>query len=221
MPVYNESRTIARIIQKVMAVKLNKELIIVDDGSSDSTKDFLKAIKHPGIKVLFHSKNKGKGSAIRTALAQATGEIIVIQDADLEYNPEEYHKLIKPIIDGKSKVVYGTRFSHKGSYPYYLDKFYLATRILTFTTNLLYSSNITDESTCYKVFSSEVIKNLNLKCKRFEFCPEVTAKVLKRGFKITEVPITYAPRTTKQGKKINWKDAFQAFFTLIKFRFKN
>ncbi len=221
MPVYNEAKTISRIIQKVMAVRLNKELIIVDDGSNDGTQDFLKVIKHPNIKVIFHHNNKGKGYAIRTALARVTGNIVIIQDADLEYNPEDYHKLIKPVLDGKSKVVYGSRFTRKNPYPYHLDKFYLATRILTFLTNLLYSSKITDESTCYKVFDAKLLKSIKLECKRFEFCPEITAKVLKKKLKIIEVPISYSPRTPKQGKKINWKDGFQAFWALIKYRFKD
>lgn len=219
MPAYNEIDTIAEIIKRVMAVKIPKELIIIDDGSKDGTRDFLSKIKHPSIKVVFHKKNQGKGAAIRTGLAKATGDIIIIQDSDLEYDPEDYHKLIKPILAGKSKVVYGTRFPRSKNRPPLSNKFFLANRILTHTTNILFGADITDEPTCYKVFSSEVFKRVKLKCQRFEFCPEVTAKVLRKGYKILEVPIAYHPRSVEEGKKINWKDAFEGFWTLVKYRF--
>ena len=226
MPVYNEKDTTKEIIKRVMAVKINKELIIVDDFSTDGTRDILKKLTNKNIKVVFHEKNYGKGHAIRTGIKHVTGNITIIQDADLEYNPQEYLMLIKPIIEGKAGVVYGTRFPKKKAHPsisnpYYplTNPYYLANKILTLTSNILYNARITDEPTCYKVFKTDILKSINLKCERFEFCPEVTAKVRKKGYKIFEVPISYRPRTVKEGKKINWKDGIQAIWTLIKYRF--
>lgn len=220
IPTYNEKNTILQLIKKVKAVKLLKEIIIVDDFSTDGTRDILKSIKNKEIKILFHEKNYGKGHAIRTGIKHVSGDIVIIQDADLEYNPQDYKKLIKPIAEGKAKVVYGTRFPLGRSRPsIFKNSFFLANRILTIASNLLYNANITDEPTCYKVFSADVLKNLNLKCERFEFCPEVTAKVRKNGHSIFEVPISYNPRSQEEGKKIRWKDGFQALWTLIKYRF--
>jgi len=221
LPVYNEKKTIKEIIRRIMSVKLPKELIIIDDFSTDGTREILRGIKHKAIKVLFHDRNYGKGHAIRTGLKHVTGDIIIIQDADLEYSPEEYPRLIKPIAEGKAKVVYGTRFPKGSERPKLSNMFFLANRILTTTSNILYNAEITDEPTCYKVFSADVLKNINLKCERFEFCPEVTAKVRKKGYKIYEVPISYNPRTTEEGKKINWKDGFEAFWVLLKYRFSD
>lgn len=219
MPVYNEKNTINEIISRVMAVSIPKELIIVDDFSKDGTREMLKKIRSRDIKTIFHERNYGKGHALRTGIKHATGDIVIIQDADLEYDPQEYAKLIKPIIDGKVKVVYGTRFPKGSPHPPITNLFFLANKILTIASNLLYNANITDEPTCYKVFDADVLKSINLKCERFEFCPEVTAKVRKNGFKIIEVPISYKPRSVKEGKKINWKDGFEALWTLIKYRF--
>lgn len=226
MPVYNEEKTIREIIRQVINSnpKLkDKELIIVDDGSKDSTREILKKEylnkKSSSIKVIFHEKNQGKGAAIITGIKHVTGDIVVIQDADLEYDPNEYTKLIEPIINGQAKVVYGSRFPLKSKKPAITNPFYLANRILTITTNALYNAKITDEPTCYKIFDSNVLKSINLKCKRFEFCPEVTAKVRKKGYKIYELSISYNPRTVNEGKKIKWKDGVEAFWTLIKYRF--
>ncbi len=226
IPAYNEISTINKILNRIQKVNISKEIIIIDDFSTDGTRQFLKKIKNPDIKIFFHKKNYGKGHAIRTGIKHATGEIIIIQDADLEYDPQDYYKLIAPIIEGKTKVVYGTRFPKKPGHPslikpYYslFNPFYFANKMLTITANILYKANITDEPTCYKVFKTDVLKSINLKCERFEFCPEVTAKVRKKGYKIYEVPISYTPRTVKQGKKINYKDGFQALWTLIKYRF--
>ena len=228
IPAYNEKETISKIISRVRAVKIPKEIIIVDDGSTDGTRDILKKLKFKDVKIILQDRNYGKGYAIRTGIKRTTGDIIIIQDADLEYDPQDYPALIDPIVKGKAKVVYGTRFPKRPGHPSLLhpylklsNPYYLANKILTTAANLLYNANITDEPTCYKVFSSDVLKDINLKCIRFEFCPEVTAKVRKKGHKIYEVPISYHPRSVKEGKKINWKDGFEALWTLIKCRFSD
>ena len=225
MPVYNEKNTIMQILKKVDSVKLKsikKELIIVDDFSTDGTIDILKKLKK--YKIIFHEKNKGKGSAIRTGLKYATGDIITIQDADLEYDPNDYQKLLIPILENKAQVVYGSRFLNKTFKLSWRNKihqwfYYLGNNVLTLATNIIYFSNITDMETCYKVFKKDVIKSLNLKAERFDIEPEITAKTLRKGYKIYEVPITFNPRSFKEGKKINWKDGLKALFVLIKLRF--
>lgn len=221
IPVYNEKDTILHILQKVLSVNIEKEIIIVDDGSTDGTREILKNLQIPNVrlKVIFHEKNLGKGMAIRSAIKEVKGDIVIIQDADLEYDPNEYPKLIEPILQGKAKVVYGSRVLKKNPKASFL--FYLGGRFLSFLTNLLYGTKITDEPTCYKVFSADVLKSINLECRRFEFCPEVTAKIAKKGYKIIEVPISYRPRSVKEGKKIRWRDGFYAVWTLIKYRFKD
>lgn len=223
MPVYNERDTIGKIVSRVQKVNVDKEIIIVDDGSTDGTREIFKSFDTKNIKVIYHNRNIGKGQAIRTALPFVTGDIVVIQDADLEYNPEEYLKLVGPMEGGKVEVVYGSRILGKKFHPVSLQNFifYMGGRSLSFLANFLYGSNITDEPTCYKVFKSDVLKSLDLRCKGFEFCPEVTAKILKKGIKIHEVPIYCVPRTTKEGKKIRLKDWFIAVWTLIKYRFGN
>ena len=221
IPAYNEEKTISEIIRRVKNVKLNgiaKEIVIVDDASTDSTKKILDGISDKSIKVVHHKKNMGKGSAIRTALNYTTGDIILIQDADLEYNPEEYPKLLEPIIEGKFDVVYGSRQLGK-RHKYARLAYYIAGLSLTALSNILYGINITDEPCGYKVFSSDIIKNVNLRCKRFEFCPEITAKISKKGIKIYEVPSSYNPRSRKEGKKIKFSDWLEAVYTLVKYRF--
>ncbi len=219
-PAYNEKDTILEILRRVKKVPIDKEIIVVDDFSNDGTRDILKNLRDRSINVIFHEKNYGKGHAIRTGIKHVTGEIVIIQDADLEYDPQDYINLIKPIIESKAKVVYGSRFPRGTKHPSILkNKFFLANKILTTTANILYNTDITDEPTCYKVFSADVIKNMKLDCERFEFCPEVTAKVRKQGHKIYEIPIAYYPRTIEEGKKINWKDGFEALWVLIKYRF--
>jgi len=222
IPVYNERELLPKLLKKVEDVKgINKEIIIVDDGSKDGTKDFLNTVRKK-YKVVFHKKNQGKGMAIRTGLKHATGDIVIIQDADLEYDPNDYHKLIKPIIDGKANVVYGSRRLKKQKEEYSSIGFYIGGLGLNLIANILYPNlHITDEATCYKVFKADVINNLDLECKRFEFCPEVTAKLAKRKIKIIEVPISYHPRSIKNGKKINWKDGVEALWTLLKYRFRD
>lgn len=223
IPVYNEKYNLASILNNVKKTKLkniNKEVIVVDDGSTDGTKNILKKIRDKSIKIIRHKKNMGKGSAIRTALKYTTGDIILIQDADLEYSPEDYQKLIAPILEGKANIVYGSRLLGQKS-RYSKFAYYVAGRLLTLLANILYGISITDEPCGYKVFKADIIKSIPLKCKRFEFCPEITAKVSKKGIKIYEVPVSYNPRSRKEGKKIKFKDWLEAVFTLIKYRFTN
>lgn len=221
IPVYNEEKTLIDILGKTKRVELGvkKEIIIVDDFSTDGTREKLKKINDKDIIVLFHDKNRGKGSAIRTALKKVTGDVIIIQDADLEYNPEEYPRLLKPIVDGVADVVYGERFSLLDKKDIFLPSHYLGNKFLSFLTRLIYSQKVTDMETCYKVFKKEVIKDIKLKSNRFNIEPEITAKLLKKGYKIHEIPISYYPRSKKEGKKINWKDGVVAMYTLFKYRF--
>ncbi|MBU2568394.1 MAG: glycosyltransferase family 2 protein [Elusimicrobia bacterium] len=217
IPVYNEKETVLKLLERVRAVPIDKEIIIVDDGSDDATREILKKIAADGgVKVIFHERNMGKGSAIRTGLKEVTGDIVLVQDADMEYDPADYPKLIEPIISGKAMVVYGSRILGKA--PTRSLIFHYGVKFLSFLTNVLYKSNISDEATCYKVFHISALKSIELKCRRFEFCPEVTAKILKNGHKIYEVPVSYYPRTYREGKKINWKDGLAAIWTLIKYR---
>jgi len=227
IPAYNEERTIEKIIDKIESIKLinnfKKELVIVDDCSKDSTFKKIMGMKkkYKNIKIVKHKKNQGKGTAIRNGIKHATGDIIIIQDADMEYDPNDYNNLIKPIIEKKAQVVYGSRRLKKSNKLFTGVLFYIGGMSLTWITNLLYNINITDEPTCYKVFKADILKSIKLKCKRFEFCPEVTAKIAKRKIKIYEVPISYYPRTVKEGKKIKWQDWFEAVWTLVRYRFFN
>lgn len=227
IPVFNEKNTIEKILRKIDAVDLSalgfkKEIILVDDGSSDGTREILfriqKQVNSP--KIIFHETNKGKGAAIRTGLSAVSGDYVIIQDADLEYDPSDYKKLLECALKNNAQVVYGSR--RKGSGKQFSSfSFYLGGAVLTLATNLLYGTNITDEATCYKLFKTEIMKNIPLKCERFEFCPEVTAKVAKKGIKIYEVPINYFPRHQNEGKKIKWRDGVEALWILIKYRFIN
>jgi glycosyltransferase involved in cell wall biosynthesis len=222
IPAYNEEKDILKVLNRVKKVKLGKitkEIIIVDDFSTDGTRKILSKLKGPGLKIFFHKKNMGKGAAIRTALKHATGDIIMIQDADLEYNPEEYPKLLKPIIENKTKVVYGSRLDaiKRNSESMY-KLHYFGNMFLTIVTNILYGTKITDMETCYKVFRKEVIENINLKARRFDFEPEITAKILKKGYKITEIPISFIGRKFDEGKKITWRDGIKALYYLVKYR---
>jgi len=217
IPAYNEEKTIQALLSKVKKAdtgKIKKEIIVVEDGSSDKTRDILE--KEKGIIKVFHKKNHGKGYAIRTGLRKAAGDIIIIQDADLEYNPNEYSKLLRPILEGKTKVVYGSRFlkKHKARYRMY----YLGNIMLSLLTNILYFRKITDMETCYKMFAKDVIKNIRLRAKKFDFEPEITAKIIKKNYKIVEIPIEYKCREFKEGKKISWKDGIKAVWYLFKYR---
>jgi glycosyltransferase involved in cell wall biosynthesis len=220
MPVYNEHKTIREIIAKVLAVPLDIELIVVDDGSQDGTRDILiKEYQNKDrIKLVFHEKNKGKSAGIKTGLQHATGDIITIQDGDLETDPNDFIHLTRPIIQGEAEVVYGSRYLNKTNSSLY-KAYQWGARFLSVVANILYGQNITDEATCYKVFKADVIKSIPLEYDRFEFCPEVTAKVSKRGYKIKELPMNYFPRSFDEGKKMNWKDGLKALWVLIKFRF--
>ena len=234
VPAYNEERYIGRVLKKLKSLnlkslKLGREIIVVNDGSSDRTASIASSFCGRGIRLINLRKNRGKGAAIRAGLKEATGSIIIIQDADLEYNPDEIIDVIRPIADRKAAVVYGSRYLNhlqKARHKVFLKThkrscfaFYLGGRALTFFTNLLYGTGITDEATCYKAFRAELIKSLDLKCVGFEFCPEVTAKVAKLGYRILEVPITYKPRSFNEGKKINFKDGIEALWTLLRLRF--
>jgi glycosyltransferase involved in cell wall biosynthesis len=220
IPVYNEINTIEEILNRVDAVGLADEIIVVDDDSSDGTRDLLQefAEKYTNLKLLLHENNQGKGAAVRTGIEQATSEYLIIQDADLEYDPRDYHALLKPMEEGIADVVYGSRFMGA---PRRSTMFWhmVANKLLTLMTNVLYNSILSDMETGYKLFRRETIINIPLKAKRFEFEPEITAKLLKRKYRIFEVPITFNPREYSEGKKIGLKDAFEAVWTLLKYRF--
>lgn len=220
IPCYNEVKTIQDVIQRVMAVEEADEIIIVDDGSTDGTRDLLPSLKNDLVRVVMHPQNMGKGAAVRTGFKEATGDIILIQDADQEYDPREYPMLLKPIREGIATVVYGSRFlggPRKAMFFWNM----IANRSLTLVTNVLYNSIISDMETCYKVFRADVIKNIPLRSSRFEIEPEVTAKVLKQKIRIYEVPISYNGREWNEGKKIKWYDFFIALWTLVRYRFTN
>jgi len=223
MPVYNEDKTLGRIIERVQNVnlgKIKKEIIIVDDASKDNSFNIIKRLakKYKNIKFYSHEFNQGKGAAIRTGLKHFTGEIIVIQDGDLEYNPEDFKRLIKPILEEKTKVVYGSRFLG-GIKGYIIPLHDFGNKILSLITRLLYFRKITDMETCYKMMTQDVIKSIKLRARRFDFEPEITAKLIKKGYKIIEIPIIYNSRSFQEGKKITWVDGVKALYYLIKYRF--
>ncbi len=215
IPVYNERATILEILNRVQAVPFEKEIIVVDDGSTDGTRELLAQAQ--GATMLYHERNQGKGAAIRTALQRATGDIIVIQDADLEYDPRDYKQLIEPIVEGRAKVVYGSRFLGPRMAMFFWHM--IANKMLTLMTNILYDAILSDMETGYKAFRADVIKGIRLRSHRFDFEPEVTAKILKRHIRIFEVPISYYGREYNEGKKIGMKDGFVAIWTLLKYRF--
>jgi glycosyltransferase involved in cell wall biosynthesis len=219
MPVYNEKDTVREIVQRVRDVDLVHEIIIVDDGSQDGTRDILQELSVlPNIIVVEHAQNQGKGAAVVTGIRNATGELLVVQDADLEYDPKDYAKLIQPLLEGRCDVVYGSRFGDSKIQNANLMNL-LANHFLTFMTNLLYGSELTDMETCYKVFRREVVEDMTIRSRRFEFEPEFTAKVLKRKLHLIEVPISFDPRGYSEGKKITAWDGVVALWTLIKYRF--
>ncbi len=217
VPVYNEEKTLRAILEKILAQPQEKEVILVDDGSTDGTREILKSLDHPKVRVFLHPENRGKGAALRTGFREAAGDIVIIQDADLEYNPDEYGVLVQPIEDGVADVVYGARFlggPHRVLYFWH----YCGNKLLTLITNVLFNINLNDMETCYKVFRREALQGVEIKSDRFGFEPEITAKMVKSGQRIYEVPISYFGRTYEEGKKITWRDGLAALYTLIRFR---
>ncbi|NOZ69845.1 MAG: glycosyltransferase family 2 protein [Deferribacteres bacterium] len=220
IPVYNEAGTIEEIVSRVQAVALEKEVIIVDDASTDGTSGHLEKIrqKYDNVKIFYHDSNRGKGAALRTGFKSATGDIIIIQDADLEYDPKEYPILLEPILDGRADVVYGSRFLG-GPHRVLLFWHYVGNKLLTLMSNALTNLNLTDMETCYKVFRRKILQDITLKSDRFGFEPEFTVKIAKNGFRVYEVPISYSGRGYSEGKKITWKDGVTAIYTMLRFRF--
>ena len=219
VPVFNERTTVAEVIRRIRAVDLpiDIELIVVDDGSSDGTDRVLTALGDSTVRVIVHPHNLGKGAAIRTALESIRGDLVLIQDADLEYDPEDWPKLLDPVLRGKAQVVYGSRFT--GERKNMLPLHWIGNRFLSLVTNVLYSSTLSDMETCYKLFDAQVFEGITIRSDKFDFEPEITAKVLRRGYRIYEVPISYAGREFDEGKKISWRDGFAALVALSKFRF--
>jgi glycosyltransferase involved in cell wall biosynthesis len=219
VPVFNERTTVAEVIRRMRAVKLPVvlQIIVVDDGSSDGSDKVLAALQDSTVRVISHDGNQGKGAAIRTGLAQAHGDLVMIQDADLEYDPGDWPKLLEPILRGKAHVVYGSRFT--GERKNMLPLHWIGNRFLSLVTNVLYSSTLSDMETCYKVFDARVLEGLTIVSNRFDFEPEITAKILRRGHRIYEVPISYAGREFDEGKKITWRDGISAIRALVRFRF--
>ena len=236
MPVYNEVNTVAEILQRVRAVQLNvsagygpddgtvvefeREIVIVDDGSSDGTREILDMLRgQPDMVIVYHERNQGKGAAVRTGLAHASGDVILIQDADLEYDPRDYVALLQPIVEGRSQVVYGSRFRGGPTRAMFFWHM-IGNRALTLVTNILYNTILTDMETCYKVFTRDVAEQLDLRAAGWGFDPEITVQILKRGYRIYEVPISYTGREFEEGKKISWRDGLTVLWTLVKYRFR-
>jgi len=218
MPAYNERDTIEEIVRRVLAVPLRIELVVIDDASTDGTRDILQTLASAlSFKLLLQPHNRGKGAALARGFAEATGDIVVIQDADLEYSPEEYPELIELICTGRADVVYGSRFI--GRHRVFLFTHFLGNRLLTGLTNMLYNTMLTDMETCFKAMRIDVLRSMTLRSKRFGIEPELTAKIFKRGYRVYEVPITYDGRGYEEGKKITWKDGVVAVWTLLKYRF--
>ncbi len=217
IPVYNESGTVKDVIDSVMAVPYDKEIIVVDDGSTDGTSEILRNLRLPGMTVLCHSKNQGKGAALRTGFKAVTGDFVIIQDADLEYDPAAYPKLLKPLLDGRADVVYGSRFiggdEHRALFFWHM----VGNRLLTLCSNMLSNLNLTDMETCYKAFRRETLQKMTIEENRFGFEPEITAKVARLKARIYEVGIPYSGRTYSEGKKIGWKDGISALRCIIKY----
>ena len=223
VPVFNERNTLVEILRRMRAVELpdsiEREIIVVDDGSDDGTRDVLKQLGDSTVRIIMHERNRGKGAAVRTGVANATGEYVLVQDADLEYDPEDWPKLLNPVLRGRTRVVYGSRFTGERRNMLFLH--WIGNRFLSFVTNVLYNTTLSDMETCYKVLDRRLFDDLSLSADRFDIEPEITAKILKRGIRIYEVPISYAGREFDEGKKITWRDGFAALWTLVKYRFRD
>jgi len=228
VPVYNEERTLEEVVRRVCAVQLPKEIILVDDGSKDRSREILARLKDQSerandplnhIKVFLQPENQGKGAAIKTAISYITGDVVIVQDADLEYDPKDYPSLLEPIQDGSADVVYGTRFAGGGAHRVLFFWHSLGNRTLTLLSNMLTNLNLSDMEVGYKVFRADILKGIELKSNRFGFEPEITVKLAKRGYRFYEVPISYHGRTYEEGKKITWKDGIAALYYMIRFRF--
>src|SRR5919202_4850614 len=219
VPVFNERNTVAEIVRRMRRVELplEVEIVMVDDASSDGTAQILKALEDSTVQVVHHPANAGKGAAVRTGLEYAKGDLVLILDADLEYDPDDWPKLLAPVLKGKAEVVYGSRFT--GERRNMLFTHWLGNRFLTLTTDVLYNTTLSDMETCYKLFDRRVLEGITIRSDGFDFEPEITAKVLRRGYRIYEVPISYAGREYDEGKKITWKDGYRALWTLIRYRF--
>ncbi len=223
VPVFNERNTLVEILRRMRAVELpdsvEREIIVVDDGSDDGTRDVLKQLGDSTVRVITHEQNRGKGAAVRTAFAHATGDYVLIQDADLEYDPEDWPRLLNPVMRGRSRVVYGSRFTGERRNMLFLH--WIGNRLLSLVTNMLYNTTLSDMETCYKLIDKSLLDEMSLTADQFDIEPEITAKILKRGVRIYEVPISYAGREFDEGKKITWHDGFAALWTLVKFRIRD
>ncbi len=220
MPVFNEQETIEEIVRRVLAVPMRIDLIVVDDGSTDGTREQLAALQRElGFRLILQERNQGKGAALRRGFEEVSGELVIIQDADLEYSPEEYPELVQLICEGRADVVYGSRFL--GRHRVFMFSHYLGNRIVTLLTNVLYNTMLTDMETCYKVMRTEVVRGMALQSKGFGIEPEMTAKIFKHGYRVYEIPITYDGRGYEQGKKITWRDGLVALWVLLKYRFRD
>ncbi len=221
IPVYNEERTVEELVARVQAVDVDKELVMVNDCSSDNTKAILEKIaqQYDNVRVFHHEVNQGKGAAIRTGIPQVQGDLVVVQDADLEYDPREYPRLIAPIIDGRADVVYGSRFKGGEAGRVHLFWHFVGNQLLTLVSNMFTNLNLTDMETCYKVFKTDILKSIPLRANRFGFEPEITAKIARRRCRVYEIGITYDGRDYAEGKKIGWKDAVAAFYFIVRFAF--
>jgi len=223
VPVFNERNTLVEIIRRMRAVELpdsiEREIIVVDDGSEDGTRDVLKQLGDSTVRVIMHAQNRGKGAAVRTGFEHVTGDYVLVQDADLEYDPEDWPRLLAPVLSGKARVVYGSRFTGERRNMLFLH--WIGNRFLSLTTNVLYNTTLSDMETCYKLIDRALLDVIDLRADRFDIEPEITAKILKRKVRIYEVPISYTGREVDEGKKITWTDGFSALWTLVKYRFRD
>jgi len=216
IPVYNEKNSVLTVLERVAATPFDTELIVVDDGSTDGTTELLRGVNHDQARVFFHEKNQGKGAALKTGFSKVTGDFVIIQDADLEYTPDDYPTLLQPLIDGKADVVFGSRFQG-GVHRCHLFWHYVANKLVTLLSNMMTNLNLTDMETCFKVFKAEVAMRLNLTARRFGVEPEITAKIARMGCRVYEVPISYYGRDYSEGKKITWRDGLAAIWYIVKY----